>query len=285
MSKVDFHIRQMEMEDLPAAMDIKKEEGWNQTLKDWEFLLNDPSGTCLVATHQNQVVATVSAIGYDNRLAWIGMMLVRKEHRGQGLAKILMRAIMERLQDYPAIKLDATPAGFPVYARLGFVSEYTIWRMTKPPLTQPSAPIGDLPVLVEESLQDIIAYDQKTYGVNRKQLLQYLHQQSPQSVRLAGGKKSIMGYIMGRPGTNYHQLGSLLADSTAIAIDLISPVLSQHREQPVVVDVLADQEEMITWLKAHGFTTQRELIRMYYQHNPFPGNLPQQFLISGPELG
>lgn len=285
MNHVGFHIRQMEKGDLPAAIDIKNKEGWNQTLKDWEFLMNEPSGTCLVATFRNKVVATVSAIGYDSHLAWIGMMLVRKEHRGQGLAKMLMHEIMERLQDYPAIKLDATPAGFPVYARLGFVSEYTIWRMTKPPLIQPSAPIGDLSVLVEESLHDIIAYDQTTYGVNRKHLLKYLYQQSPHSVQVADEKKSIKGYIMGRPGTNYHQLGPLLADSTATAIDLFSSALSQHHEQPVVVDVLADKHELITWLQSQGFTSQRELIRMYYQNNPFPGRLAQQFLISGPELG
>lgn len=285
MNHIGFHIRRMEKGDLPDAMDIKNEEGWNQTLKDWEFLMNEPSGTCLVATYRDKLVATVSAIGYDSHLAWIGMMLVRKEHRGQGLAKMLMRAIMERLQDYLVIKLDATPAGFPVYARLGFVSEYRIWRMTRSPLIQPSGPIGDLSVLVKKSLQDIIAYDKNTYGVNRKHLLKYLYQQSPHSVQVAGEKKSIKGYIMGRPGTNYRQLGPLLADSTATAIGLISSALSQHHEQPIVVDVLADKEELVGWLQSQGFTSQRELIRMYYQHNPFPGNLPQQFLISGPELG
>ena len=285
MNNVGFDIRQMETGDLPAAMDIKNQERWNQTLYDWEHLLNDQSGICLVATLRDKVVATVSAIGYNNKLAWIGMMLVRKEHRGQGLAKMLMHAILEKLVEYPAIKLDATPAGFPVYAGLGFVPEYSIWRMTRISAAHSPAPIAQTLPLIEKSLQDITDYDQKVYGVKRTHLLQYLHQQSPDTVWVVGGKKSIKGYIMGRPGTNYHQLGPLLADSTTAAIDLISSALSQHREQPIVVDVLADKEEMITWLKTHGFTVQRELIRMYYQNNLFSGDLPQQFLISGPELG
>src|SRR5690606_29244067 len=285
MNNVGFHIRRMEMEDLPAAMDIKNQEGWNQTLQDWEFLLHGKANSCLVATHRDKIVATVSAIGYDNKLAWIGMMLVRKEHRGQGLAKMLMKATLEKLASYLALKLDATPAGFPVYAALGFVPEYSIYRMVR--LSREiSTKHPDQPSLLEEtSLQGIIDFDQKTYGVNRMHLLQYLHQQSPKPARIAETAKPIKGYIMGRLGTKYHQLGPLLAESMDTAVELISSALADLNEQPIVVDVLADKEGLITWLQDQGFTKQRELIRMYYQNNPFPGYLAQQFLISGPELG
>ena len=38
MHNTDFQIRPMEKEDLPAAMYIINQEGWNQTLYDWELL-------------------------------------------------------------------------------------------------------------------------------------------------------------------------------------------------------------------------------------------------------
>lgn len=285
MKSPQFHIRQMEDADLPAAMDIKNKEGWNQLLQDWEFLLHDKANHCLVAVHQSRVVATVTAITYDHRLAWIGMMLVRQEYRGLGLAKMLMHAILERLEDYPAIKLDATPAGFSLYEALGFVSEYSIWRMVRPTGSRSLTHHETSVPLEERSLQKINNLDQKIYGIDRKNLLRYLYEQPPGISRLLEGPPSAKGYIMGRPGTNYHQIGPLNAVSTDIAISLLSSALSRLDHQSIVVDVLADKGPLITWLQAQGFTPQRELIRMYYKYNPFPGIRSQQFLISGPELG
>lgn len=285
MNKPSFNIREMQPQDLPAAMDIKNREGWNQTLTDWEFLLHDKNNCCLVALHQDKVVATVSAINYEHRLSWIGMMLVRQEYRGLGLAKTLMKAMLEKLQGYQAIKLDATPAGFPVYAGLGFVTEYRIWRMTRPASVQPPAPATHIAPLMEASLEGMVDYDQKNYGVNRKQLLEYLYRQSPESAWIAQTEQSIHGYILGRPGTNYHQLGPLVATSMETAIALLSSALAELKDQAVVVDVVSDKEALINWLQDQGFIQQRELIRMYYQHHPLPGNIARQFLISGPELG
>ncbi len=270
--------------DLPTAMDIKQQEGWNQTTNDWRLLLEDTPGLCLVALHQERVVATVAAIGYEQQLAWIGMMLVQKDYRGLGLAKMLMKGILDRLEGYPIIKLDATPAGFPVYKKMGFEPEYTIYRMVLRP-KQMSTKTGIQRTPIDEAfLSNIIEYDKRTYGVKRQNLLRYLYQQSPDTAMSAGSKESMEGFILGRPGTNYHQLGPLMAESTDIAIDLVSSAL-QRLDSPVVVDVLQDKTDFINWLLKQGFTIQRELIRMYYKTNPTPGKLPNQFLISGPELG
>src|SRR5690606_34057929 len=124
----DFTIRIMTAADLPTAMDIKQQEGWNQTIHDWKLLLEDSPGLCLVALYQERVVATVAAIGYDKSLAWIGMMLVQKNDRGVAWGKVLMKAILERLEDYPIIKLDDTPAGLSIYKKMGFDAAFSIYR-------------------------------------------------------------------------------------------------------------------------------------------------------------
>src|SRR5690606_26354315 len=108
----EITVRPMKKEDLLAAMSIKNAEGWNQTLKDWEFLFNDSPHLCLVALMEGEIIATVTALSYDNKLAWIGMMLVKKEYRGLGIGQMLMKSILEELKDYPCVKLDATPAGY-----------------------------------------------------------------------------------------------------------------------------------------------------------------------------
>lgn len=279
-----FNIRAMTAADLPAAMDIKQQEGWNQTTNDWRLLLEDAPGLCLVALHQERVVATVAAIGYEQQLAWIGMMLVQKDYRGLGLAKMLMKEILDRLEGYPIIKLDATPAGFPVYKKMGFEPEYTIYRMVLGPKQMPTKTGIQATPIDKAFLSDIVDYDNHIYGVKRQNLLRYLYQQSPDTAMAAGSKEAMKGFVLGRPGTNYHQLGPLMAESTDIAKDLVSSAL-QRLDRPVVVDVLQDKTDFINWLLKQGFTIQRELIRMYYKTNPTPGKLPNQFLISGPELG
>ena len=284
MKFTDFNIRVMTAADLPAAMDIKQQEGWNQTINDWKLLLEDSPGLCLVALHQDQVVATVAAIGYEQKLAWIGMMLVQKAYRGLGLAKMLMKGILEKIEDYPIIKLDATPAGFPVYKKMGFEPEYTIYRMVRGPQPLSIKAGGQARTIEERSLPGIIDFDRQIYGVKRQHLLGYLYQQSPDAAMVIGREESPHGFILGRPGTNYYQLGPLMAESTDIAIDLLSSAL-QRLDQPVVVDVLQEKTELINWLHGQGFSVQRELIRMYYKTNPIPRKVENQFLISGPELG
>src|SRR5690606_26166864 len=272
-----FNIRAMTAADLPAAMDIKQQEGWNQTTNDWRLLLEDAPGLCLVALHQERVVATVAAIGYEQQLAWIGMMLVQKDYRGLGLAKMLMKGILDRLEGYPIIKLDATPAGFPVYKKMGFEPEYTIYRMVLGPKQMPTTTRIQATPIAKAFLSDLVDYDNHIYWVKRQNLLRYLYPQSPDPAMAAASKEAMKGFVLGRPGTNYHQLGPLMAESTGIAKDLVSSAL-QRLDRPVVVDVLQDKTDFINWLLKQGFTIQRELIRMYYKTNPTPGKLPNQFL-------
>src|SRR5690606_31640532 len=92
----------------------------------------------------------------------------------------------------------------------------------------------------------------------------------------------IKGYLLGRPGTNYYQLGPLVSESPESIHHLLTHALNQLKNSPVVVDVFQDKENLIEWLQVQGFTTQRELIRMYIGNNPNPGIVQQQYLISGP---
>ncbi len=69
---------------MEGLMRIKKAEGWNQTEKDWELLIQYRGSVNLVAVLENQIVGTVTALNYAHTVAWIGMMLVDKKFRGRG---------------------------------------------------------------------------------------------------------------------------------------------------------------------------------------------------------
>ena len=122
-------VRKMQASDMAVIMQIKTAENWNQTETDWQFLITSNPELCFVAIINNEVIGTVTAINYHNKIAWIGMMLVSKLHRGMGISKMLLNTIIEKLKGCESIRLDATPAGIPVYKKLGFVEEYKITRI------------------------------------------------------------------------------------------------------------------------------------------------------------
>jgi GNAT superfamily N-acetyltransferase len=280
-------IRKMYPTDLEEAMQLKDAEGWNQTREDWEFLLSSNPDQCLVVVLEGKVKATVTAITYDNQLAWIGMMLVDKSIRGQGIGKLLMRSIIKELGFCTAVKLDATPAGLPVYLKLGFTPEATIYRMTgrNDKCEKFKQPHPNIRGIKSEDLPKILEYDSRIFGVSREELFRDLLKRSPQSCFLFDNDNFLHGFTMGRPGTRYFQLGPLSADSPQVAIQLLELSLSQPKDSQVVVDVFQDKVELVSWLQGQGFTIQRELTRMSYGKPSLSENRHKQFLISGPELG
>jgi len=269
-------------------MQLKDAEGWNQTAEDWLFLITHNPQHCLVAELEDKIVGSVTAMSYGNDLAWIGMMLVHKAHRGKGIGKLLLQEITGKLGSIKSIKLDATPAGEPLYAKLGFISELEICRMTISTTKEfkfneiDSENVKDLD---EHDLAGVIASDDKIIGTNRDSLLQYLFAANKSTRFFIKNQDGSSSYLFGRLGTRYTQLGPLSAHSSAQAITLLAKALTVLHGKPVVVDVLADKIEVISWLQSIGFIEQRRLVRMYLCDRDLSGQVENQYLIAGPELG
>ena len=127
-------LRVMTEGDLAAVDELRRLAGWNQTPEDWRRLLElEPQG-CFLAELDNELAGTVTTTAYGQAVAWIGMMLVHPKHRRQGIATLMMRQAIEYLRRRAVrlIGLDATPAGYPLYEKLGFVPEWTLTRSLNP---------------------------------------------------------------------------------------------------------------------------------------------------------
>src|SRR5689334_22520481 len=111
MKDITITLRAMDLNDIPGAMRLSKVEGWNQTENDWKLLIENPDNVCLLAEVDGKIVGTTTAINYFNEEMWIGMVLVDREYRGQGISKSLLTDIFQRINFCKSIKLDATPAG------------------------------------------------------------------------------------------------------------------------------------------------------------------------------
>src|SRR6266403_1202815 len=172
-----MRIRVMTKQDIPAGLRLNTLSGWNQTSADWDrFLASSPQG-CFVMEDGMKVVGTAATICYENRFAWIGMVLVDPEYRKQGIRTQLLNKTIEHLDHskISTIKLDATPLGKPLYEKLGFVSEFEIERWilrtssSSSTKTHRSRPPG---LLSPDSLDSIFELDRDIFGADRSSLLE-----------------------------------------------------------------------------------------------------------------
>jgi GNAT superfamily N-acetyltransferase len=280
-------IQRMELSHMEGLMKLKNAEGWNQLEKDWALLIHYREAVNLVAVLDKRILGSVTALNYANAVAWIGMMLVDQEYRGRGIGKGLMLAVMDKLDHCASIKLDATPAGRPLYLKLGFKDEYTLYRLTHP--SAPQVPIGEDSLVPRPiragDLPKVAAYDREVFGADRTELITRLYEAFPDLAWLIEEKDRVTGFCLGRSGQNFTQLGPVHARAEKSALALIRTAINQIPGQALVVDIPADKAAVRLWLESQGFITQRPFERMYLKQNPHPGRVASVYLIAGPELG
>ena len=286
-TKAPAKLRKMELSDMDGLMKLKDAEGWNQLEKDWAMLISYKESVNLVAVLDDRIVGTITAINYDNTVAWIGMMLVDRNYRGRGIARKLLLETIDKLHRCKSIKLDATPAGRPLYLKLGFQDEYTLYRMTNPSVSKVSQGMDLLNTeqMRPADIPEVAAFDKKVFGADRTELTRQLYESYPELAWLIKENNSITGFCLGRRGQNFTQIGPVSAFSSNGVKALIQSAMDQLTGQAVVADICAAKSEIKEWLEACDFISQRPFERMYLAGNPHPGIIENQYLISGPELG
>ncbi|OGV54681.1 MAG: hypothetical protein A2017_19375 [Lentisphaerae bacterium GWF2_44_16] len=278
-------IRNMLKKDIPGLMKLIEMADWNQTASSWEAFLSMNEKACFVMVHMGRPVASITSVGYENKVSWIGMVLVDNAFRRMGIASALMKHTMDALKDYDNIKLDATPDGKKVYDKLGFKDEYTLSRMINISVQCQgeksdkisSVEMGDMPEIIEK--------DKFVFGADRTNVLTYLTSTFPELCFKYAENNKIKAYLFGRQGRKFTQLGPLVADDRATAAKLLKGVLPSLNGKAAVLDVIDTNSAFVESVKSLGFVQQRNFIRMYKGENSYTTVNEQYFAIAGPELG
>jgi len=267
-------------------MRLKDIAGWNQTKEDWErFLQADPEG-CFVAEWNGQVAGTVTTIIYENRFAWIGMVLVDPQLRGKGIGTALLLKAIDHLDSkrVPCLKLDATPQGKPIYARLGFRIEYEIERHSLTREVSPKASPGTVSDAAQ-NIERLLEMDREVFGADRSVLLRSLAGSAPELVIITHPGGAVNGFALGRKGSQADHLGPWVASNALAAREVLKGFLLRSQRQVVFVDVVRDNPWAPALLAANGFRFSRSLTRMYRGENAHPGRPDFVCAILGPEFG
>jgi GNAT superfamily N-acetyltransferase len=270
--------------EIPGGMRLSELAGWNQTPADWErFIRASPEG-CFFVEERGQVIGTATTIVYEEKFAWIGMVLVDPEHRGRGLGTGLLQKTIEYLdgRGVPTMKLDATPQGKPIYEKLGFIPEYEIerWVLHREPVPQVAlkpSPIPDIDLILE--------LDCDVFGADRGDLLRSLHLDAPDFTLAVELQGQIVGYALGRGGSRADHLGPWMSWDEPTAWELLDEFLRRSARDTVFVDCLKDNSMARALLRSRNFQFSRPLTRMVRGPNSHPGKPELLCAILGPEFG
>lgn len=281
-----MQLRVMTTQDILGGLRLNTIVGWNQTAADWtRFLTASPNG-CFVMDDEGKIVGTATTFSYETRFAWIGMVLVDPSHRNRGIGTSLLQRTIEYLDAarIPTLKLDATPAGKPLYEKLGFISEYEIdrWILKR---RVAEAPAKKYPRLLPEHLSDIFEHDLQAFGADRAPLLSSLNDHAPDLTLIAQNRAQLTGYAFGRPGLFADHLGPWMSRDTDTAKKILHEFLLRSSRETIIVDALRSNPVAGEILRECGFSPVRLLTRMYRGSNNFPGKLGSLSAILGPEFG
>jgi GNAT superfamily N-acetyltransferase len=244
-----MRFRLMTIEDIPEAMQLKDSAGWNQTTADWaRFLSASPEG-CFVAEREGRVVGTSTSIVYEGRFAWIGMVIVDSQYRGQGIGTALLERAIRYLDSrtVPCMKLDATPQGKPLYEKLGFASEYDIerWMLTR----QRRANFAGK---ASAEIEDVLRLDREIFGADRSGLLRSLTEAAPDLTLVDRQEPGVNGYAFGRRGSRADHLRPWMARKEDVASTLLDEFLHRSSRELVFVDCLRQNSWAVPLLRTRA---------------------------------
>jgi predicted N-acetyltransferase YhbS len=275
--------------DLAGADNLRQLAGWNQTTEDWKRLLRlEPNG-CFVAIHKGQIIGTVTTICYGKELAWIGMMLVHPERRRQRIGSGLMRQALDYLKnaDLSCIGLDATPAGRPLYEKLGFIEEWNLTRYQRSTPTQSNPAEScswEARSLNDDDWAVIAEMDRAAFGASRLGLLRSL-QEAAISALVWPAQGRVEGWGLLRPGANSDYLGPLGCSSTGGSRPLVTELLRRADKHSVIWDIPDQNQPARTLAQEFGFKPLRSLTRMRLGPNQAASDPLAQFAIADPAVG
>ena len=246
-------MRTLTASDIPSALELSAEAGWNQTAEDWRALIELSPGGCLGIELGGELASTATLLCYGQRLAWIGMVLTRIRYRGRGFARRLLAEAL-RLADQmriETVKLDATEQGRPLYEKLGFRFEQAVERWW---LEGDADLVGGS--LIDPSRTQVWEeLDLRAFGADRTELLSKLARKNPP---LSVGES----YLFTRPGRLSWYFGPCVCDKSTSARALLEGALQRPVAGGWSWDLLCGNADAVALARALNFSPKRHLTRM-----------------------
>ncbi|MBR8151830.1 GNAT family N-acetyltransferase [Burkholderia vietnamiensis] len=247
-----LHYRRFTAADVSGAHALSMALRWPFRAEDWQFSAD--TSTAFVAEEDGVVIGTAMCWKYGADRAALGHVIVSSEHQGRGIGRALMQIVLDELG--PRITfLHATPAGQPLYEKLGFAVCGSLDQFqgnVERPASQTLAEGERLRAATPADLDCLVALDTRASGLGRAALLAALLARGEGVVLERGGE--IAGFAVLRRFGRGHVIGPVVAPRSpddALAKALIAHWLRARDGEFVRIDVPSGTC-LPDWLDAQG---------------------------------
>ncbi|MCE7028854.1 GNAT family N-acetyltransferase [Jiella avicenniae] len=229
---------------LEAAVALSRREGWPHRPQDWALIAELSHG--IVATEGGRVVGTAFCTPFGDGVAMLDMIIVDETMRGRGLGRRLVETVMQAAGER-SLRLTATKAGLPLYAKLGFVEAGRILQhQGEVAAVPPPDGVEDAGPADREA---IVALDRQAFGADRGALFGHLLAEGEAVVVRNDGR--VAGFAVRRPFGRGEVVGPVVAQDEETARRLIAAHFARRQGAFLRVDTPAEHG-LGLWLAAQG---------------------------------
>lgn len=216
-----------------------------------------------VACEDDRVIGLGGALCYGP-IAYLGLMSVLPEAQRRGLGALLVERILAWLAERgcPCVLLDASPAGAPLYRRMGFVEDEPTHVYARP--ASPSPAGGE--VLPSWSPAEVAALDAEAFGADRRRVLD-AYGRDFQGLVCRAPDGRVAGYTVVQASV----IGPFIAREPAVAERLLDAALGLRRGFPTTLMLPGRNEDALALARARGFAHVRTLTHMRLGGDGPPG--------------
>ena len=247
------------------------DEGWNPGVNDMDVAWEADPDAFIALRKDGKLAGGGTIIAYKGKAGFMGLFIMRKDIRRQGLGRILwrerLRRLRERLQPDAPIGMDGVFDMVPFYAAGGFKLLYRDLRYegkadgTLDPAAIPLDEIG---------WANVAAYDLAVSGIDRPDFMRRWLSQPGGNGFAVQRDDAVSGYGFIRPCRSGFKIGPLYADDAGIAERLLNSLLATVQGKPVALDVPEPNGPAVALAEERGWTQSFGCARMLYGPSATP---------------
>jgi GNAT superfamily N-acetyltransferase len=263
----------MRREEVAVLAGWAADEGWNPGKADLDIAWDIDPEAFIALRKGSELLGGGTIFSYAGRFGFMGLFIVRRDLRGDGLGGQLWRYRLKRLQDRispsAAIGMDGVFAMVPFYERGGFVLAHKDLRFEGiAPRTAQGPADPEVRTLSEANFEMIDRFDRTHVPAARTSFLRrWMFQPGAHAVGLFENDQPV-GYAIARPARVGYKIGPVYAAREDIAERLIGSLTARIPGEQVQLDVPEPNEAGTRLAIKFGLKEVFGCARMY--HGPAP---------------
>lgn len=265
-----FYIKTANISDLKTIITWAQQEGWNLGLNDEKsFYAADPKGF-YIGLLDDEPIAAVSAVKYQQDFAFIGLYIVKPEYRGKKYGVKIMSHALKKLTDIKTLGLDGVLEQQQNYHdHFGFEFAHKNIRYAGIPQTQNLTNTHKTIDITKIPFNDVLQYDSYCFPAARPKFLSnWIHNTGHYGVAVIEQSK-IIGFGVIRKCFQGYKVGPLFADNMSIAESIITSLCHHIKpEAYIVLDAPEINPSSIGLAKKLELELTFETARMYKGPKP-----------------